>query len=90
MTRMRWDKVRRSRDNGYDAHKALERAGTRLIARADARRSKDTPGKKAPVKLSVMLDRNQPREVWRVIGADCPWNTTPGRRQVWHNGQQLP
>lgn len=24
------------------------------------------------------------REVWIVIGADCPWNTTPGVRQVRH------
>lgn len=24
------------------------------------------------------------REVFIVIGADCPWNTTPGTRQVHH------
>lgn len=26
---------------------------------------------------------------WRVVGSECPWNTTPGIRQVWHNGRRF-
>lgn len=31
--------------------------------------------------------RNTSTDTWRTVGPDCPWNSTPGKRQVWHNRQ---
>lgn len=33
------------------------------------------------------VDGQLTTDTWTTIGADCPWNSTPGNRQVWRNGK---
>ena len=35
------------------------------------------------------VDGKLTTDTWRTVGADCPWNTTPGNRQVWRNGKLI-
>lgn len=33
------------------------------------------------------VDGKLTTDTWVTIGSECPWNSTPGNRQVWHNGK---
>ena len=63
-------------------------------ARRTQRATKSQPNLRKPATRSGSpslpgIDHNDPNLIWITVGADCPWNTTPGTRQVWRNGSPL-
>ena len=87
MAKMNWANAR-YRNAHADIDRALARAGNIVVVKPKPKRRRYNP----PVLLNrkhQFTQKMASHDSWRVIGADCPWNSTPGRRQVWHDGQKV-
>jgi hypothetical protein len=86
--RMDWSRVRHSRQSFASEENAI-RAGMRADRENWLKEQRE-----APRSNIVKPDTGRPtyrvkkhtteHEIWIVVGADCPWNVTPGTRQVYH------
>jgi len=84
MTKMNWDmrnREARARKPDISGHRVSARADRILTSAPPQSKVANDHGKKS---YRVRKHQQGPREVWIVVGADCPWNTTPGVRQIHH------
>lgn len=70
MTRMNWDRKRTPPDRQYAWPEKTPEQKALREAHASKRRT-NRPGKRA-----------HGPEIWIIVGANCPRNTTPGTRQI--------
>ena len=87
MARFEWGKRNRlERPRQPDWESRLERQTTEYLGRLGTL-SPSSQSRNASGYLSAR-GKNAPRDdkcdIWRVIGAYCPWNPTPGIRVVQH------
>lgn len=93
MAKMDWEKrnrIERSRAS-LSEFSWLERAADRVLANGGQKPTRHAPPKrvartaaKPAPKPSSKQAASDRCDIWRVIGADCPWNPTPGERVVQH------
>jgi hypothetical protein len=71
VTRINWYRHRRAKVRQPHKPSELDKAADRFLAQYDEPRHHIARHKAA-----------SRREIWITVGANCPWNTTPGKRQV--------
>lgn len=75
MTKMRWERAKKLRPQ--DTYNPVKQAAERY--------ERSTRQKTKPKLIKrTKSARGQSCDIWQVIGADCPWNPTPGERLVRH------
>ena len=72
MTRLNWSKARQRKSPNLSPDR-MERAADRFLS-----------AREAPMKTTHKPRPAKAADIWITVGADCPWNSTPGVRQV-HN-----
>lgn len=71
MTRINWYRHKRAKVRQPHKPNELDKAADRFLAQYDL-----------PTRYPTRRKPATKREIWITVGANCPWNTTPGVRQV--------